>query len=161
MSVNYSFNLGFGFKLTEDNFQKRHIGRKTHTEPRFNEKTGEKYDIVIEDNPGYDEYCFNESWGTFYEENINLEEALGETANVHWSFSCTGNEEDCCFITAKYSKTITIDEGRIGVSCDELTLEDLIPLSEKLNSFKKKLEQYGCINLDKAVNKFSCCSRIG
>ena len=167
MSVNYSFNLGFGFKLTEDNFQKRHIGRKTHTEPRFNEKTGEKYNIVIEDSRGYDEYLFNgkwESFSPFYEDEemgMPFEKVLGETANIHWSFDCTGNEDNCCFITVESAKTITVDEGRIDVSWDELTIEDLIPTSEQLNLFKKKLEQYGCINLDKAVNKFSCCSRIG
>jgi hypothetical protein len=161
MSVNYSFKLGFGFKLTTDNFTKKHYKKVSHKETRYDINTGEKYEFNVVDQNAYDDYYFNGTWGPFSQEDLDIEKVLGKTAFVYWSFSCTGDDEDCCFITVQSDNRKMIDEGRVDVSWEELTMEDLIPISEQLNSFKKKLEEHGCINLDKATNKFTCCSRIG
>jgi hypothetical protein len=159
MGTNYNFSLGYGFKITFDNFIKRHINGASHSEIRYDEKTGKKKEIEIIDHHSYDEFFFNGNWvdANYLNNDFNFEDDLGPMAEIYYSYD---NDNDFALITANIDIK-RIDSGNVDVSWQDITILQMVEMDKVLNLFKDRLAELGCIGMEKIENKYTCCPRIG
>ena len=153
MGIDYTFNLLIGFEFDESEVEKTFIKSsktqgKFHFEDRFDQKSGNKLNPikVWDEKPKADRWLeFN---GEKFDENFQegfseyLEELLD--CNINITYNNTGDNK-VTFSPNRISKRkkSAIDEGRVTVWEDSISLEEVMELNPKIASLKAKLINIG------------------